>query len=155
MLEENIENITKSDSNFEPTFVEHHLLSDLNFNWHCLINIVSIRKKVNLCISYKLNPQFRNLNIDFTLGNCLFGSVKLTKNADLEKYKYTSYCIGFDSLSEFSLPDDRMGKKSLFLELIWANLCILIIRKRYINSWRRTNTRIRWYYINSRSYIPY
>ena len=26
-------------------------------------------------------------NTDFTLVNCLFGSVKLTKNADLDKYK--------------------------------------------------------------------
>ena len=31
-----------------------------------------------------------NLNTDFTLTNCIFGSVKLTKNADLHKYKYTA-----------------------------------------------------------------
>ena len=30
MLEENIENITKSDSNFAPTFVDHHVLPDIN-----------------------------------------------------------------------------------------------------------------------------
>ena len=50
-----------------------------------------------LHISYKLNPQLRNLRRDFTLNNCLFGSVKLTKNADLDKYKYSRYGIGFDS----------------------------------------------------------
>ena len=38
---------------------------------------------------------------DFTLGNCLFCSVKLTKNTDLDKYKYSSYDIGFYSGSEF------------------------------------------------------
>ena len=32
MSEENIENITKSDSKFAPTFVDHHLLPDINFN---------------------------------------------------------------------------------------------------------------------------
>ena len=37
----------------------------------------------------------------FTFGNCLFGSVKLTKNADLDKCKYTGYSIGFNSRSEF------------------------------------------------------
>ena len=37
MLEENIENITKSDSNFAPTFVDHNLLPHINFNGHCLI----------------------------------------------------------------------------------------------------------------------
>ena len=45
MLEENIENITKSDSSFAPTFVGHHLLQDINFNGHCLINNnISIHK---------------------------------------------------------------------------------------------------------------
>ena len=112
MSEENIENITKSDCNFAPTFVDHHLLSDMNFNGHCLIkNNMSIPKKViNLYISYTLGPQLRNLNTDFTLGNCLFGSVKLTKNADLDKYQYSSYGIGFNYRSEFSLPDGVRGK---------------------------------------------
>ena len=30
--DENIQNITKSDSYFAPTFVDHHLLPDINFN---------------------------------------------------------------------------------------------------------------------------
>ena len=42
-------------------------------------------------VSYTLNPKLRNLNKDFTLNNRLFGSVKLTKNADLYKYKYSAY----------------------------------------------------------------
>ena len=37
MPAENIENITKSDSNFAPTFVDHHVLPDTNFNKHCLL----------------------------------------------------------------------------------------------------------------------
>ena len=37
MSEENIENITKSDSDFAPTFVDHHLSPDKDFNGHCLI----------------------------------------------------------------------------------------------------------------------
>ena len=46
MLEENIENITKSDINFVPTFVNHHVLSDINLNGNCLINNkISIPKK--------------------------------------------------------------------------------------------------------------
>ena len=71
MSEENIENITKSDSNFAPTFADHHLLPDINFNGHCLIkhNISIPKKVINLYISYTLNPQLRNLNTDFTLSN--------------------------------------------------------------------------------------
>ena len=52
----------------------------------------------------------RNSNTDFTLNNCFFGSVRLTKNADPSKHKYSGYSIGFDSRSEFTFIDGRMGK---------------------------------------------
>ena len=111
MSEENIENITNSNSNFSPAFFDHHLLPDINFNGHCLINSFSMPKKViNLYISYTLNPQSISLNTGFALVNCLFGSLKLTKNVNLDKYKYRGYGIGFDSRSKISLPDGRMGK---------------------------------------------
>ena len=85
--QKNIENITKSDSNFALTFVDHHLLSDINFNGNCLINNnISISKKVIiLYISYILNQWLRSLSTGFTLKNCLFESVKLTDNADPAK----------------------------------------------------------------------
>ena len=51
------------------------------------------------------------MNKDFTLNNCLFVSVKLTKNADPDKNKYGSYGVGFDSRSEFSLIVGSIGKK--------------------------------------------
>ena len=65
MSEESIENITKSDSNFAPNFVDHHSLPDMNFNWHCLIkNNISIPKKIiSLHISYTLGLQLKNINI--------------------------------------------------------------------------------------------
>ena len=83
----NIENTTRSDSNFTPTFNDHHLLPELTFNGNCLTkNNISINKKViNLYISYTLTPWLRNLKKDFTLSNCLFGYSKLTKNADSDK----------------------------------------------------------------------
>ena len=52
----------------------------------------------------------------FTSGNCLCGSVKLTKNADLDKCKYSRYSIGFDSCSEFSSPDGSIGKNAAIFE---------------------------------------
>ena len=132
MSEENIETMTKSDSNFAPTFVDHHLLPDINFNEPCLIkNIISIPKKViNLYISCILCPPLSNLNTDFTLGNCLLRSVKLTKNTDLDKDKYSGYGTEFGSYSEFSSPDGTMEEMSLFLELTWAHLHVLLIRKK-------------------------
>ena len=111
MLEKNIENTTKSESNFAQTFVDHQLLPDININGNCLINNISIPKKViSPYISYTLSQWLRNLNADFTLGNFLYVSVKLTKNADPDKQVYTGYGIRFDSCSEFSLSDGSMGK---------------------------------------------
>ena len=83
LLEENIENIPKSDSNFAQTFFDHHTLPDINFNGHCLLNnnIFIPKKLINICI-YIINPWLTNLNKYFTLNNCLVGSVKLIKNAD-------------------------------------------------------------------------
>ena len=53
--EENNENIPKSDSNFAPDFVDHHILADMSFNVYCLIkNNFSIHKKTNKSI-YFLN----------------------------------------------------------------------------------------------------
>ena len=40
--QEKIENITKGDNNFAPTFVDHHVLPDISFNGHGLINNISI-----------------------------------------------------------------------------------------------------------------
>ena len=86
MSGESIEKITKPDSNFATIFVVHHLLPDIYFNEHCLTNNTFTRKKViNLYISYTLNAQLRNLSTYFTLGNCLFRSIKLNKNSDLDQ----------------------------------------------------------------------
>ena len=38
----------------------------------------------------------KNLNTAFTLDDCLFGAVKLTKNADPDKQVYSGYGTGFD-----------------------------------------------------------
>ena len=59
----------------------------------------------------------RDLNYDFTLMGCLFGGVKLAKNADTDKYVYSVYYIGFDSRSLFSLPNFDWGKNAIIVEV--------------------------------------
>ena len=107
MSDENIKIITKSASNFATTFVDNRLLPHINFDGHSLINNnISISKKViDLYIFYTLSSWLRNLITDFTWSNCLFGSVKLTNNADPEKYKCSGYDIAFDSRWVFSFTD--------------------------------------------------
>ena len=50
---------------------------------------------VNIYIVYKITSGYEDINYP-TLEKCLFGSAKLTKNADIDKYRYSVYSIGFD-----------------------------------------------------------
>ena len=52
-------------------------------------------------------------NNDPTLKNCLLGAVTITKNADIDKYKYSGYGIKFDRRSSFSFPSGRFGQNIL------------------------------------------
>ena len=40
-------------------------------------------------------------------------TLHLTKNADIEKYKYSGYGIGFDRRSSFSFPSGGFGQNVL------------------------------------------
>ena len=56
---------------------------------------------VNIYIAYEMTK--KNSISDYpTLEHCFFGSVKLTKNPDIDKYKYSGYGIGFDRKGQFS-----------------------------------------------------
>ena len=57
---------------------------------------------VNIYIVYRLIPTTKDSSV--ALQNCLFGAVKLTKNADIDKYKCSRYGIGFDSRESFTHP---------------------------------------------------
>ena len=56
------------------------------------------RNVVNCCIAYELDTRSGALNTDFTLGSCLFGAVKFTKNADPV---YSAYGIRSDACLKF------------------------------------------------------
>ena len=61
----------------------------------------------------ELDKWSQDLNAKFTLKDCLFGNVKLTKNADPNKYSYSGYGIGFDSRSIFSVLNFDWGKSAI------------------------------------------
>ena len=69
-------------------------------------------KVVNIYIVYELGASSSHNN-DPTLKNCLFGAVTLTKNADIDKYGYSGYGIGFDRRGSFSFPDGGFGQNLL------------------------------------------
>ena len=59
------------------------------------------KKVVNIYIVYELGASSSN-DSDPTLKDCLFGALTLTKDADIEKYGYSGYEIGFDRRGSFS-----------------------------------------------------
>ena len=63
---------------------------------------------VNIYTVYRLIPTTKDSSI--TLQNCLFGAVKLTKNSDIDKYKYFGYGNGFDSRGNFTHPVGGYGR---------------------------------------------
>ena len=72
----------------------------------------SHRTIVNIYIVYELGASSFHNN-DPTLKKCLFGAVTLTKNADIDKYGYSGYGIGFDRRSSFSFPGGGFGQNVL------------------------------------------
>ena len=66
-------------------------------------------RKTNIYIVYELGASSSN-DSDATLKNCLFDVVTLTKNADIEKYGYSGYGIGFDRKSCSSFPGGGLVK---------------------------------------------
>ena len=83
------------------------------FNGSCLIkqNKSTFNKRIiNIYIVYDLDSNSNDF--DPTLQNCLFGAVKLTKNSDIDKYKYSGYGIGFDSKGSF-LHSNGLGRNAI------------------------------------------
>ena len=70
------------------------------------------RTIANIYIVYELGASGSNDNGP-TLKNCLFGAVTLTKNADIDKYRYSGYGIGFDRRSSISFPGGGFGQNVL------------------------------------------
>ena len=97
---------------------------------------------VNIYIVYELGASGSHNN-DPTLKNCLFGAVTLTKNADIDKYGYSGYGIGFDRRSSFSFPGSGFGQNVLIFRADRSSSAHIDHKKRHISSRKRTNTRVR------------
>ena len=71
-------------------------------------------------------------DINPTLENCLFGAVTLTKNVDIDKYKYPGYGTGFDRRSNFSFPSGGFGQNILFYGVDISSSSHIDNKKKYI-----------------------
>ena len=106
---------TTSDNSLTPELNYYGTKIKIKFIESCLKqsdHIFTDKKVVNIYIVYELAAS-SSQDSDPTLKNCLFGAVTLTKNADIEKYKYSGYGVGFDRRSSFSFTGGGFGQNVL------------------------------------------
>ena len=70
----------------------------------------------------------------------------MTKNADIDKYGYSGYRIGFDRRSSFSFPGNGFGQNVLIFRVDMSFSAHIDNKKRHISSWKRASTSIRTYF---------
>ena len=112
LSDESIKPPATSDNSLNPELSYYGTKTRVKFTGSCLKQSkVSYTHSttVNIYIVYEVGAASSNDN-DPTLKNCLFGAVTLTKNADIEKYGYSGYGIGFDRRSSFSFPSGGFGQ---------------------------------------------
>ena len=88
-------------------------------------------KVVNIYIVYEISKTI-NISNYLTLENCLFGAVILTKNADINQYKYSGYGIGFDKHGSFSSPGIGLGRNAITFEVDMSSSTNIDNRKKDI-----------------------
>ena len=106
LSDETITPYATSDNSLTPLIDHYGSKVRVKFNKGCLKQSNNLTfdygSRVNIYIVYELG--------DPTLKNCLFGAVTLTKNADIAKYGYSGFGIGFDRRSSFSFPCAGFGQ---------------------------------------------
>ena len=75
-----------------------------------------VKKTVNIYIFHEI--RFSDCSNNYpTLKNSLFGAVRLTKNADIDKYKYSGLCILLDRRGTFSVLDGGLGQNVIIFDV--------------------------------------
>ena len=103
---------TTSNNSLNPRFSYNDTKTKVQFTGSCLKQpkfTLTHKKVVNIYIVYELGASSSHVN-DPTIKSCLFRAVTLTKNAEIEKYKYSGYGIVFDRRSSFSFPSGDLIK---------------------------------------------
>ena len=111
-LTKEIDCIKTSNHRITPNVDYYGTKTRVEFNGSCLKQdkvTFNHGKVVNIYIVYEISKSI-NISDYPTLENWLFGAVSLTKNADIDKYKYSGYGIGFDRHGSFSFPGTGLGR---------------------------------------------
>ena len=108
---ESIKLHTASDNSVTPSLNYYGTKIRAKFTGNCLKQSkpsYTLGKVGNIYIVYELGPSSSS-NSDPTIKKLFIWAVTLTKNADIDKCRYSGYGIGFDRRSSFSFPSGGFG----------------------------------------------
>ena len=83
---------------------------------------------MNVYIVYEISKTI-NVSDYPTRENSLFGALKLTKNADINKYGYYGYGIGFGRHGSFSFPGTGFGRNVIIFGVDMSSSTKMITEK--------------------------
>ena len=117
---EHFKAVSATDTSLNLTLIYYGTKIRVKFTGDCLEQqkiTYNHGKVVNIYIVYSLGGSSSNYS-DPTIKNSLFGAVTLTKNADIDQYRYSSYGIGVDRRGSFSFPGGGFCQNVIILEQI-------------------------------------
>ena len=138
LSDEFIKSPTTPDNSLPPSLSYIGNKTRVKFDGYCLKQekiTFTYRKRV-IYINYE--TYFQNYRgssyptLLFGINYTLFGAVKLAKNDDIEKYKYSGYGIGFGSKGTFSFPDGGFGKNVILFGVVMNSYVHVDNKKKHI-----------------------
>ena len=118
-MNSDLNSVTNSNS-AKPQYVNKGRLSvSFKGNYMKQTKVVYPHKSVvNIYTVYELDKIDLKRNTDVTVKNALFGTVKITKDANTSHNKYKGYGICFDAYSDFSIGNINNGKNVIWLQYV-------------------------------------
>ena len=134
LSDERIISVKASSLSITPFLDYYGTKTRVEFNGSCLKQskiTYTHGKIVNIYIFYETSKN-NNISNYPSLENCLFGAVSLTRNADIDRYGYSGYGIGFDRHGSFSFPGIRLGRNVIILRVDMSSTTKIDNRKKDI-----------------------
>ena len=135
LSDEKIDSINTLNHSITPNLDYYGTKTRVEFDGSCLKQnsiLFNHGKVVNIYIVYEISKSI-NISDYPTLENWLFGAVSLTKNADIDKYKYSGYGIGFDRHGSFSSPGIGFEQHEIVFGVDMSSSTKIDNRKKYIS----------------------
>ena len=153
MSEENIAAPNTSDYSLNPQLSYLGYKTRVVFKKSCLKQDKTTydhEKLLNIYILHEINKNF-NISSHAIQENCLFGTVSLTKNLDIDKYEYSGYGIGFDRHRFFSHPRAETGRNAIIFDIDMSLSTKIDNKKNIFWFLVRPCTRVRTYTVSRKN----